>query len=504
MSAATLVCRLRHLAGRIVVAVAMASLCGPGLAAPVTVAEGDHMAFVRLVVPKKQIYVGELVPVQIKAYFRTDVGVRLYAPPAVRNDAFTTVDLTDPPAQGRELINGVPYFVATWSSAVVPIKNGDYTLAMELPATLEIRQQPKVTLNDLFGADPLDGPLFNNWAMRSFQTRVIEKSVLLKTAVTAIDVLPLPAAGRPADFSGAVGSFDLKAEVTPTNIAAGDPLTVTLSIQGEGNFDRVNSDGLSTDTQWKAYRPRGSFSSRDKIGLHGSKKFQQAVVPLQAGSVTLPALNFSYFDPQSRQYVVRHTQPIKVSVERRQNLAGNATPNAPNTAPGAGGRLPEGTPLAPIRLSMGQFTPTLRPLVQEGWFLILPGVPLVLMAGGLLFLKRHTRRASDLDRAGDAARSRVAALLGSMDDALRAGDGGAFMSAAHSALQVRLGQMWSLQPSAVSLAEVDARLDSSWDATREVFRLADQIAYGGVRPEVATLERWRQIIREQLQRAGQS
>jgi hypothetical protein len=78
------------------------------------------------------------------------------------------------------------------------------------------------------------------------------------------------------------------------------------------------------------------------------------------------------------------------------------------------------------------------------------------------------------------------------------------MSAARTALQVRLGQLWSLQPTAVSLAEVDARLDPSWAPIRDVFRLADQVAYGGVHPEVATLERWRQIIHDQIQRVGRS
>ncbi len=254
---------------------------------------------------------------------------------------------------------------------------------------------------------------------------------------------------------------------------------MTLSIQGEGNFDRVNSNELPTDSQWKTYRPRSSFAPRDKIGLRGSKKFEQSVVPLQGGTVTLPALDFSYFDPRLRQYVVRHTKPIPVSVGPGQNLAGNATLNTTISNSAASGRAPGGAQLAPIRLATGRFTPTLRPLVEQPWFLTLPGVPLALMAGGMLFLKRRTRLASDSARADDAARARVTVLLASMDDALQAGDGGAFMSAAGTALQVRLGQLWSLEPTAVNLAEVDARLDSSWNPIRDVFRLAEQVAYGG-------------------------
>ncbi len=181
-------------------------------------ANRDHTAFLRLVVPKTQLYVGELLPVQVKGYFRTDVGVSLNAPPVVRNDAFTTTsNLTGPPAQAHELIDGVPYVVVTWSSAVVPIKNGAYTLALELPVTLQIREPttPRpATLDELFGANPLNGPLFNNSAMRAYFSRVVEKSMLLKADAIAVTVLPLPATGRPADFSGAVGSFDVMAQAT--------------------------------------------------------------------------------------------------------------------------------------------------------------------------------------------------------------------------------------------------------------------------------------------------
>jgi hypothetical protein len=87
---------------------------------------------------------------------------------------------------------------------------------------------------------------------------------------------------------------------------------------------------------------------------------------------------------------------------------------------------------------------------------------------------------------------------------MRAGDVGLFMTAARTALQIRLGQWWSMKPDAVTLAEVNARLDSSWDPVRDVFRVADQVAYSGLRAEVSALEGWRQIIHDQLQRVGKS
>ena len=60
------------------------------------------------------------------------------------------------------------------------------------------------------------------------------------------------------------------------------------------------------------------------------------------------------------------------------------------------------------------------------------------------------------------------------------------------------------EPAAVTLAEVNARLDSSWDPVRDVFRVADQVAYSDMRADATALEGWRRIIHDQLQRVGKS
>jgi hypothetical protein len=468
----------------------------------------DQAAFVRLLVPKKEIFVGQMVPIQIKAYFRSDVGVNLDGLPTLSDDAFTISNLTNNPTQSQESIHGITYTVVSWYSAVVPIKSGNYTLGLELPATLQIQQSTAAAqLPDLealldkgaFGDFP-----FDDSALQSLLGRVIEKPILLKAAAPAIDVLPLPTAGRPADFSGAVGSFEIQSTATPDKVAVGDPLTLTLNIHGEGNFDRVNSTGLRTDSDWKTYRPQASFSPQDSVGLQGSKKFEQSVVPLTAGTERLPAVEFSYFDPRLRQYVVRRTQPIVVSVEPGQSGAGNVTASTQTPPRTSNPKAPQSSQTASMRLVTGRFVPTLRPVFLQSWFATLPGIPFAVMASGFFFLRRRERLASDPRRVGDAAQSRVTALLAAMDQAQRAGDAGAFMTAARSALQVRLGQWWSMKPAAVTLAEIDARLDSSWDPVRDVFRVADQFAYSGLQPEVNALEHWQPIIHDQLQRVGQS
>ena len=120
-----------------------------------------------------------------------------------------------------------------------------------------------------------------------------------------------------------------------------------------------------------------------------------------------------------------------------------------------------------------------------------------------MLLRRRERLAHDPLQTGVAIQAQVSALLAGLDQAQQAGDVAAFLATARRALQVRLGHRWSLEPEAVTLAEVNARLDSSWDSLRELFAAADQAAYAGWHPQIATLTHWRKIVKDQLLRAEQ-
>ena len=89
--------------------------------------EDDHavstdgqQAFLRLVMPKRDLHVGELVPVQIKAYFRDGLQATINGLPSLSSDAFTLNSLDDKPAQAEEAIDGQQYAVLTWTTAFPP------------------------------------------------------------------------------------------------------------------------------------------------------------------------------------------------------------------------------------------------------------------------------------------------------------------------------------------------------------------------------------------------
>src|SRR5262249_57361535 len=98
-----------------------------------TVDSKNQSAFLRIELPKQELTVGELVPVKVKAYFRTGVSASLNGLPTLSSDAFTLNKVDDNPEQTNEVINGAPYTVVTWTSALSAVKTGDYSFYIYLP-----------------------------------------------------------------------------------------------------------------------------------------------------------------------------------------------------------------------------------------------------------------------------------------------------------------------------------------------------------------------------------
>src|SRR5439155_9851478 len=126
---------------------------------------------------------------------------------------------------------------------------------------------------DIFGMDdPFNDPFFND----PFSGMTEQRIVTLTSRPVTLEVNPLPP-NAPPSFSGAVGIFSLSSDVKPKKAQIGDPLTVTASISGRGNFDRVTAPQLESDRGWHTYPPGSSFKPNDDIGISGTKTFEMVL-----------------------------------------------------------------------------------------------------------------------------------------------------------------------------------------------------------------------------------
>lgn len=448
-------------------------------------------AFLRVVAPKRDLYVGELVPVQIKAYFRRGLNASLNGLPVLSSDAFTMSKLPSQPGQSQEYVGGQMYTVVTWTTALSPVKAGEYALKLELPVMVRVSERPARSRN------PFDS-LFDDSFFEDFFGRVREKPLTLKADLAAIKVQSLPATDCPADFSGAVGRFDIRSEATPTSATVGEPITLKLTIDGTGNFDRVTTKGISGDANWKVYPPSMRFAPADSAGLEGTKTFEQAIVPRRAGELQIPAVAFSYFDPETHRYVTQHTKPIAMRVaagdSSAASLAASTTPTAPTAA--AAAPKPNVDAWQPNAVEPGRFVRSLQPLVLRPWYPWAVAAPLVLLGAGLWMARRRERAlAVSGDRANEVA---LRESLDSLERASRTGAVTAFFIAARHALQERLAQIWQIPPHAVTLAEINARWQDAGSEIRAIFQAADQAAYAGAGFASVDLAHWRQVVLAQL------
>lgn len=201
----------------------------------------------------------------------------------------------------QEVRSGVSYNVAPLRRvALFPTGAGTHavgTLAVscDLP---QQRSQRGSALDDFFSGDPFFG--------RS-------RSVLLQSEELQIEVLPLPEQGRPEEFTGAVGRFQLSVEAQPTQVAAGDPVTLRVLVEGEGNMAAVQPLQVDTAAGVKLYDPKVEEEERITNGVYGGRRlFEYILIPEQGGTVNIPPLRFAYFDPHQARYEVLESDPITI------------------------------------------------------------------------------------------------------------------------------------------------------------------------------------------------
>ncbi len=295
-------------------------------------ANASDLLFAELIVPKKIAYVGEIVPVQIRMGFDPRIRPRLIEPPEINGQGFTAQKLQQS-GQTSETINGRPYDVVTYKTAIAAARAGKFELGpVKTKAQVIVpraRSAPRSRARspfDLFDLDdPFSDPSFSNPFAQMGERREVE----IKSDPVALEVKPLPP-NAPPSFSGAIGNFVMTTDANPKSVQVGDPITVTAAISGRGNFDRVNAPVIEDERGWHKYPPSSKFKQDDEVGISGTKTFETVLAPNE-NKQSVPVLAFSYFDPAKERYVTVRSEPIAITVQG--GAAAAATQNVTASQP---------------------------------------------------------------------------------------------------------------------------------------------------------------------------
>ncbi len=401
----------------------------------------NSQAFVKLVVPKTEVYVGESFPVEVDLYFQNIEQNSLHMP-QLQAEGFS-LGQAPRPSQSRTQIGNAVYNLLIFKSSASAAKAGTLSLGLaEYTLTL------LVPINNQRGRDPSD--IFGSFFGPSMQQR----PMTLRCDPQIMHVLPLPAENVPATFNGAVGSFSLRVTAGPTNLAVGDPITLKVQIQGQGLLDGVSLPPQADWGDFKAYAPSAKVESNDPLGLSGAKSFEQVIIPQNHEIKMLPPFHFSFFDPNQKSYRTVSGPAIPLNVRPTASASLPVSTNAP-TAQNA----PPVDDIVHIKARLDEVTSSRAPLIQQPWFLAMQAFPVLTWFSLWLVRKRNEALANNpkLRRQRQVAQ-RTHEGVNELNGLAAAQDVERFFATLFRLLQEQLGERLDLPASAITEAVIDERL----------------------------------------------
>ncbi len=270
--------------------------------------------FLRVIPSKKSAYVGEQVVLTYKLYTKVAVS-SLSVDKAPSYAGFWTKDISDNTGgtlrQSSEYINGIEYTTAEIQKVVVvPQRAGKLTLD---PMTIGCVAQIRKETNRQRSMDPFE-EFFND---PFFNRNIVNVQKELTSQPFTLDVKSLPENGKPASFAGAVGNYNFKSEIDKTQLSTNEAVTVTLTVSGTGNIELLQMPAPVFPPDFEVYDPKVSNSTNvGAQGLNGTKKAEYLAIPRRAGSFTIPAVEFSYFNPSTESYETVSSDPYEIQVEK--------------------------------------------------------------------------------------------------------------------------------------------------------------------------------------------
>ena len=137
----------------------------------------------------------------------------------------------------------------------------------------------------------------------------------LQTTATKIKVLPLPEEGKPANFSGAVGHYSLSMNFPTRSLNAGETAEGEVVIAGKGNFKLFDMPKLTFPPALEVYAPKEKeHLTNSASGINGDITHTYTIVPQYKGKFPVPALNFSFFNPDTQQYETLSSENMTIEV----------------------------------------------------------------------------------------------------------------------------------------------------------------------------------------------
>ena len=249
-------------------------------------------------VSKTNPYLNEAITVVYKLYISPNTGVETWR--EIDNPRYTDFWSQNINVKELKLVpskyNGEDYrYVVLRKTVLYPQKTGKLNIE---PLTLDVKVQVPTNRRDIFG---------------SRLVKMVNRTVAAGSRT--INVKPLPEAGKPLDFSGAVGSFDFEVSTNKSELKATEALQATVKVSGKGNLKLFELPKLTLPSSLEVYEPEHSEKvSTNLSGMQGQITDNYTIVPSFQGKYPVPSVSFSYFDLKTKSYKTITSKEIVINV----------------------------------------------------------------------------------------------------------------------------------------------------------------------------------------------
>lgn len=271
--------------------------------------------FIKIIPSKTKVYEGEQLLLTIEFFSHLNLQ-NLDNANFPDYNGFYSQDITPKSQQivpTKQTYNGVTYMTAVLKQAILfPEHTGILKID---PASIDCVVAEKVKANNIF--DAFFGGGFRN----------VKYSI--KSDPVSITVLPLPETKK--SFSGAVGQYSIKGTLDKTNVKANDAVNLTISLTGSGNLKLVDTLPVKFPPDFDHYDPKiTDHFSATPAGISGTRTFNYLLIPRNQGHYKIPSEEFTYFDPEKKNYVSLDIPEFNIDVAKGDNSNALTVNNAVN------------------------------------------------------------------------------------------------------------------------------------------------------------------------------
>lgn len=415
--------------------------------------------FVRISLNKSSVYEQEPVVADVKVYTRYEISsFQISAQPTF--EGFLSEELEVPSGMQMEHYNGKNYYTAYLKRCILyPQKPGKLTIT-----------------SGKYDVTIVDYELVSNGF---FQTRrPVEKRVVTQSNNASVNVSALPEP-KPESFTGAVGSFTAKAEVTPLELRTNEAASYNLTIQGTGNIKYLKTPTLLLPNGIDQFTPKtdisASFTGND---MRGTFKVNYTLVPQDPGTFEIPSHAFSYFNPADKKYHTIDLPAFEIKVA--QGATVSTATEQKSIAKGV-------TDILHIKSADGTLSHARHYAFRSsGYWTLYVIAALALVAVAIAYRRRLKLNADVKGRKLAKANKQAAKRLKAAKAAMAAGESDRFYAALNQAMWGYLGDKLGIPSSQLVRDNISAQLATyglSQDAIDQTIDILDQCEMARFTPQ---------------------